>query len=386
VTEPHFNPTILSSTQPAKPQPAQSLQGEPRMEELTPIKIEDKSVHGPRISVTFREFAPKHTLEQDHNASLKSAKLANHGSRVSRNRAALVPAIEKIEHIEYQAPDFKDAKELRAAFDEADKEVKTKANTAIDSQAEVIIALAKVQAILSQRGKEKMRREAGIKLTWSRYYESFQNEFNFEPVLRTVQYKIAELAGRKRNRKCPECQKTSGHATSCSKHKEPTPPHLTPLEAKLLDAASRAHWIVKAVRKRGNVDEAIADFESNAPTPEKLIEYAERRVKPSLAHPDPQPITRSGNGRGYLTMLIDLLDQVEKLGPRLPIELHVKCKQFRTRIGLPPNVVSDPNWNAKAEQEENPPDVLEKWNNIADWDEGAAEERTDLPEPDGIEY
>ena len=100
-----------------------------------------------------------------HAASPQSAKLANRGSRVS-DKVALVSAIEKIESVQYGAPDFKDAKELRAAFHEADEEVKTKARTAIDSQADVILALAKVQVILSQRGKEKMRRDAGIKLTW----------------------------------------------------------------------------------------------------------------------------------------------------------------------------------------------------------------------------
>jgi len=89
-----------------------------------------------------------------HAASPESAKLANRGSRVS-DKAALVPAIEKIESVQYEAPDFRDAKELRAAFDEADEEVKTKARTAIDSQADVITALAKVQALLSQRGKER---------------------------------------------------------------------------------------------------------------------------------------------------------------------------------------------------------------------------------------
>jgi len=142
-----------------------------------------------------------------------------------------------------------------------------------------------------------MRRDAGIKLTWTSYYQSFQNEFNFEPVLRTVQYKIAELAGNKRNRKCTECGKTGSHATSCSKYKEPTPPHLTQLEAKLLDTASRAHGIVKAVKQGGNLDEAIAEFESNAPTPEKLVEYAERPVKPSLGDVAAQPNKQSSNLR-----------------------------------------------------------------------------------------
>ena len=231
-----------------------------------------------------------------HAASPESAKLANRGSRVS-DKVALVSAIEKIESVQYGAPDFKDAKELRAAFHEADEEVKTKARTAIDSQADVILALAKVQAILSQRGKEKMRRDAGIKLTWTSYYQWFQKEFKFELTLRAVQYKITELAGKNRNRKCTECGKTGSHATSCSKYKEPTLPHLTQLEAKLLDTASRAHGIVKAVKQGGNLDEAIAEFESNAPTEEKLVEYAERPVKPSLGDVAAQPNEQSSNVR-----------------------------------------------------------------------------------------
>ncbi len=83
-------------------------------------------------------------------------------------------------------------------------------------------------------------------------------------------------------------------------------------------------------------------------------------------------------------MLVHLLDQVEKLGPRLPIELHVKCKQFRTSIGLPPNVVSDPNWNSK-EEEEDLPRESEEWNSVGRW-EGTTGESTDLSEPDGVEY
>jgi hypothetical protein len=345
-------------------------------------------VHQQAVETASAAACPEATSGQPRSMAATSAscELANRGSRVPKNTAALVSAIEKIESVQYQAPDYKDAKELRAAFEEADNDVKGKAKTAIDNQADVIIALAKVRAILSQRGKEKMRREAGVKVTWTRYYRWFQKEFNFELTLRAVQYKIAELSGKKRKRNCAECQRTAGHSTSCSKHKEPTPPHLTPLEAKLLYAASSAHGVVKAVRQGGNLDEAIAEFEQNAPTPEKLTEYAERRVKPSLADPDPQPVPRSGNERGYLAMLIDLLDQVEKLGPRLPIDLHVKCKQFRTSIGLPPNVVSDPNWNTKAEQEEGSPNGWEAQDSVTDWDGARSEESTNPSEVDAVEY
>ena len=280
MTEPRDNPTTPSSKQPAEPQPA---------------IIEEKSVCGPRISVTLREFALKGDLQQSTTPSPAAAKLANHGSRVSKSYPSLVPVIERIASLQYEAPDFKSVEELKVAFEEADKEVKATAKTAMDSQANVIIPLAKVQAILSQRGKEKMRREAGINQSWTAYYRSFQKQFNFDLTLRAVQYKIAELAGKRRNRNCAECHRAGGHATSCSKYKEAPPPHLTQLVAKLLDAASRAHDVVKAFRRGGNVDEAIAEFEQNAPTPEKLTEYAERRVKPSLADPAPQACKQSSN-------------------------------------------------------------------------------------------
>jgi len=269
--------------------------------------------------------------------------LANHGSPASNRNTALIPAIEKIESIQYQAPDFKDAEELKAAFEEADGEVKAKGRSAIDSQADVIIALLKMQAILSQRGKEKMRRQAGIKQTWTQYYEWFQKEFNFDLTLRSVQYKIRELAGKKRERKCKECHKTGGHAKSCSRYSEPSPPHLTQLEARLLDTASRAHEIVKAVRQAGNVDAAIADFEKNAPTPDKLVEYAERPVKPSLADTSAKPQHQSGAGLDDRKMLVELLDQIEKLGQHVPVSLHYVCRQYRSSMGLSPNVQSKSN-------------------------------------------
>jgi hypothetical protein len=284
--------------------------------------------------------------------SRTSTELANHGSPVSKKNIALVPAIQKIESIKHHAPDFKDAKEVRTAFDEAHNEVKTKGMSAINSQADVILALAKMQAILSQRGKEKMRREAGINQTWIDYYNWFQKEFSFDLTLRAVQYKIKELAGKKRDRKCTECHKTDGHAKSCSKYKEPTPPHLTQLEAKLLDTTSRAHGVVKAVKQGGNVDEAIADFEKNAPTRENLVEYAERPVKPSLAYASTKPAKQPSAGPDYRKMLVDLLDQIEHLGSRLPVELHMTCKQYRSTIGLPPNVRSKS--NGKATQNTDP--------------------------------
>jgi hypothetical protein len=50
---------------------------------------------------------------------------------------------------------------------------------------------------------------------------------------------------------------------------------LTVLEARLLGTASAGHDLVKAITQGGNVDEAIKDFEKNAPTTERNEEYIE---------------------------------------------------------------------------------------------------------------
>jgi hypothetical protein len=123
--------------------------------------------------------------------------------------------------------------------------------------------------------------------------------------------------------------------------------------------------LLKALHKLEQADRAgaleparLTRIGGDSDMPEESIEHGAHTVKPSLTDPAALPSKRSGNGLDYRGILIDLLDQVEKLGPRLPVELHVKCKQYRTTIGLPPNVVSDPNWNSKVEQEETANDNL----------------------------
>ncbi len=121
----------------------------------------------------------------------------------------------------------------------------------------------------------------------------------------------------------------------------------------------------------------------NNHAPEHSIEDAERTVKPSIADPSPLPSKRSSNGLDYRSMVVDLLDQIEKLGPRLPVELHVKCRQYRSTLGLPPNVVSDQNWNSKVEPE---PDAPDRWDSTTRWDGGISGENADAAEMGGIEY
>ena len=197
----------------------------------------------------------------------------------------------KIEHvkIEISPIQFKDAKEMRKAFDQTHEEVQKASATAVDKQSDVLIALAKMRSLLSQRGSEKMRKEAEIDSTvielakptkresiWMAYFNWYKQTYNLKMCLRTAINKMDLLMGKQL---CTECKKEKGHTPSCSKYKEPKPKHLTPLEAKLIEATSAAHEVVTAHKAGGNVNEAIKDFTKIAPTPGKLEEYLERPVR-----------------------------------------------------------------------------------------------------------
>jgi hypothetical protein len=171
---------------------------------------------------------------------------------------------------------FTDASQLRAAYDATDAAVKKAAETSVDNQADVIIALAKMRSLLSQRGNETMRKEAGIKLGWVQYFAWFKKTYDLKMCLRTVVSKIDQLDGKKL---CSECRKTGGHTPSCSKYKKATK-YLSPLEARLIGTASAGNDLCRACEGGGNVHEAIHEFRKRAPTQERLDEYIERQSAP----------------------------------------------------------------------------------------------------------
>ena len=109
---------------------------------------------------------------------------------------------------------------MRTAYDAAHAEVKAGADAAMSSQADTLLALAKVQAILSQRGANKaaLRKEAGLK-GWKEYYAWFQKEYDYKYCLRTVQRKIETLSGEVKG--CKECGKETGHRKTCSMYEAP---------------------------------------------------------------------------------------------------------------------------------------------------------------------
>ena len=174
----------------------------------------------------------------------------------------------KIESLRYEAPDFQTAKDMKTAYDAAHAEVKAGADAAMSSQAHTLLALAKVQAILSQRGANKaaLRKEAGLK-GWEEYYAWFQKEYDYKYCLRTVQRKIEALSGVVKA--CNECGKETGHRKTCSIYEAPL--LLTASEKrKLVDSALVAYEVVEAVKVGGNVEEAVKGLQRSLPAKDKL--------------------------------------------------------------------------------------------------------------------
>jgi hypothetical protein len=96
-------------------------------------------------------------------------------------------------------------------------------------------------------------------------------------------------------------------------------PHLSPLEARLLGTANAGHDLVKAIRKSGNVEEAIKEFEAQAPTPERIEEYIERPVKVATSEVEKLAVrlcrlidrNDSKHGQKILALTRELLTKVE---------------------------------------------------------------------------
>ena len=201
-------------------------------------------------------------------------------TRMAKKKTAkTIPStLKKLRDVQLDIPavDFTDAAEFKAAYDTADQAVKQAAEASVDRQAEVIAALAKMRSLLSQRGSDKIRKEAGITQGWGQYFRWFQRTYNFQLCLRAVLNKIDVLNGKKL---CPSCNKTNGHTPSCPKYKKPAP-QLSLKECRLLAGLSAGNDLVKAIKQGGDVDAAISEYRKAAPTPERLEEWVEQRVIP----------------------------------------------------------------------------------------------------------
>ncbi len=122
--------------------------------------------------------------------------------------------------VKYGPDVFMDSCKLRQAFEEVHQQIRQNASEANRKNADLVLGLARMQTILSERGEDhrRVKNEAGIgHWTWTSYFNWFKREFKYELTLRTVQRNIAKLAGKGT---CPECQKSTGHSPTCSRFKQ----------------------------------------------------------------------------------------------------------------------------------------------------------------------
>jgi hypothetical protein len=98
-----------------------------------------------------------------------------------------------------EVKDFTDPQEYKQAYDDTHEEVIRASEAAADGNIAVIRALGKMRAILSQRGKEKLRKEAGIKMGWGQYFKWHKKKYGLKQSLRATIYQIDALGGKKRS-------------------------------------------------------------------------------------------------------------------------------------------------------------------------------------------
>jgi alkylated DNA repair dioxygenase AlkB len=204
--------------------------------------VEEKSVRGPRISVTFREFAPK----AEPTPPKSRGKVSRHLSRNSAPQAVTTPASQSVSDF---VSAYSDKKKI---IDDLTGKFVEKAAEAKEAQDAILPHLADMQSLLSKKGSNHhlvvAARKQGHKVPWwTEYYESYKDKL-WES-LRTMERRIAAY------RKDPSAP---------VRNPDPDPvPHFNKAERKaLIEGNHRAVEIVSALEAGRDAKKEIADFKA----------------------------------------------------------------------------------------------------------------------------
>ncbi len=240
--------------------------------------VGDKSVRGPRISVTFREFS-----KSDPTPSRAGSGVTR---QMSRNLVAPVVAAPAFQSV----PDFLSAYNAKKkTIDDLTAKFALKAAEAKQMQDDILPHLAYMQSLLSKKGANHhlviASRKQGKKIPWwTEYYESYKERL-WES-LRTMERRIAAY------RNDPSVRPTKpGSGKGGDK-----PKHLTRLEHKLLGTATSVHEALTDIHA-GRVDDAVKKLKENLPTQDRIDEYLERGVNPTHANPDGHVKAQADNSK-----------------------------------------------------------------------------------------
>jgi alkylated DNA repair dioxygenase AlkB len=205
--------------------------------------VEDKSVHGPRISVTFREFATK----ADGAPKLRG--------KVTRQMSPNLPVSVAAAQIFQSVPDFVAAYDhKKKTIDDLTGKFVDKANEAKQAQDDILPHLADMQSLLSKKGTNHhlviAARKQGHKIPWwTEYYESYKDKL--WKSLRTMERRIAEY---RNDPTAPAPGRTSD--------RDPVP-HFNRAERKaLIEGNHRAVEMVDALEAGRDAKHEITEFKA----------------------------------------------------------------------------------------------------------------------------
>jgi hypothetical protein len=224
---------------------------------------------GPHV----KDFDATQTAAKKAARAAKTAVLLSPVTRQMSPNSAL-PAI--------AAPAFQSVADFVDAYTTTDKTIADLTGKFVDAadvakqkQDDIVPHLAYMQSLLSKKGANHTlvieARKQGNKIPWwTEYYETCKGKL-WES-LRTMERRIDAY------RKDP-----SVGTTKPGKNKKPK--RLTQLEHKLLGTATSVHEALTDINS-GRIGDAIKKLKENLPTQDRIDEYLERGVNPTLANPD----------------------------------------------------------------------------------------------------
>lgn len=98
-----------------------------------------------------------------------------------------------------------DSEAILASYNELDVSIREKGRMIAGNLGKLLPELARMQALLSQRGGNKKERDqfGGLNLpTWTEYFESFRQEVHLDASLRTIQRALSAMAEGNKQQHC----------------------------------------------------------------------------------------------------------------------------------------------------------------------------------------
>jgi hypothetical protein len=207
---------------------------------------------------------------------------------------------EKISRVESRYASL-DVEGTKKAYQELNLTLEGMANAVVKTIDEIVPHLAKMQALLSQRGagRKKVLKKAGLP-RWTHWAKSYEKKFDC--TLRTIQLRIK--LHREGRRQGASGGVKAGRSPANRRSASKAPARIDSRQQEwLLKSHAAANKLVAALKSGGDWKGPLGEYERATRPPAKL------KARPSAQRPEP-------DWKGALASLVDTLEQC---GDKLPI-------------------------------------------------------------------